>query len=56
VSNAIADTLSVLSTATLAVTATVQTGTQPDVIAVTPSGKALYVTNQTSSTVSVIAA
>lgn len=55
VSNSFANTLSVLSTATLAVTATVKTGNQSGAIAVARSGKALYVTNQGSSTVSVIA-
>jgi YVTN family beta-propeller protein len=52
--NAAASTVSVISTATNTVIATVPVGTVPHGVAITPDGAFAYVGNEYSSTVSVI--
>ena len=48
------NTISVIDTATNTVIATVNVGTDPSGVAVTPDGKKVYVANQDSNNVSVI--
>ena len=54
VTNVGSDSVSVISTATNTVTATVPVGSDPDGVAVTPNGAYAYVTNEGSDSVSVI--
>jgi YVTN family beta-propeller protein len=55
ITNSASDTVSVISTATNTVIATIPVGTLPDGVVVTPDGSKVYVTNSTANTVSVIA-
>lgn len=54
VTNSGSDTVSVIDKATDTVTATIDVGSSPHGVAVTPNGKKVYVTNWGSSTVSVV--